>query len=58
MPLLVEASPDHPSFHFVTFSLPGYGFSDAPTKQGFAMAQYAEVNILSENIPIKSHNVA
>jgi pimeloyl-ACP methyl ester carboxylesterase len=41
--LLVESSPDHPSFHVVAFSLPGYGFSEAPKKKGFADAQMAEV---------------
>ncbi|KAG6900645.1 hypothetical protein C0993_006749 [Termitomyces sp. T159_Od127] len=43
LPLLVEASPDHPSFHVVAISLPGYGFSSAPSKKGFEIAQYAEV---------------
>ncbi|TFK73181.1 alpha/beta-hydrolase [Pluteus cervinus] len=43
IPLLVEESPDHPSFHVVALSLPGFGFSTAPTKKGFKMQQYAEV---------------
>jgi pimeloyl-ACP methyl ester carboxylesterase len=43
LPLLVEESPKHPSFHVVAISLPGYGFSEAPTKRGFAIDQYAEV---------------
>ncbi|CAA7258511.1 unnamed protein product [Cyclocybe aegerita] len=43
LPLLTQASPDHPSFHVVAFSLPGYGFSTAPKKKGFDIAQYAEV---------------
>ncbi|KZP18593.1 alpha/beta-hydrolase [Athelia psychrophila] len=43
LPLLTDPSPDHPSFHVVTFSLPGYGFSEAPNKKGFYRAQYAEV---------------
>ncbi|KAL0958924.1 hypothetical protein HGRIS_014240 [Hohenbuehelia grisea] len=43
LPLLTAASPDHPSFHVVAFSLPGYGFSEAPTKKGFRLQQYAEV---------------
>jgi len=42
-PLLTASSPDHPSFHVVALSLPGYGFSEAPRKQGFAVKQYAEV---------------
>ncbi|KAF8957259.1 Alpha/Beta hydrolase protein [Flammula alnicola] len=42
LPLLTEASPDHPSFHVVAFSLPGYGFSDAPRTKGFQISQYAE----------------
>ncbi|KAF8968915.1 Alpha/Beta hydrolase protein [Flammula alnicola] len=43
LPLLVEASPEHPSFHVVALSLPGYGFSEAPKKKGFALAQFAEL---------------
>ena len=43
LPLLVASAPDHPSFHVVAFSLPGYGFSEAPKKKGFAIPQYAEV---------------
>ena len=43
LPLLVEASPEHPSFHVVAVSLPGYGFSEAPKKKGFGSTQYAEV---------------
>ena len=31
----------------VAISLPGYGFSEAPHKQGFAVKQYAEVILLS-----------
>ncbi|KAF8872229.1 Alpha/Beta hydrolase protein [Infundibulicybe gibba] len=42
IPLLIQASPDHPSFHVVVPSLPGYGFSTAPTKKGFSLSQYAE----------------
>lgn len=41
--MLVEASPDHPNFDIVAFSLPGYAFSEAPKKRGFALDQYAEV---------------
>ncbi|KAF9242603.1 Alpha/Beta hydrolase protein [Melanogaster broomeanus] len=43
LPLLTTVSLEHPSFHVVALSLPGYGFSEAPRKQGFAQAQYAEV---------------
>ncbi|KAH0836781.1 Alpha/Beta hydrolase protein [Lanmaoa asiatica] len=43
LPLLTASSPDHPSFHVVALSLPGYGFSEAPRKQGFSVKQYAEV---------------
>ncbi|KAF8631039.1 hypothetical protein AX15_002647 [Amanita polypyramis BW_CC] len=43
LPLLTQASSDHPSFHVVALSLPGYGFSTAPTKKGFALSQYAEL---------------
>ncbi|KAF5372858.1 hypothetical protein D9758_001447 [Tetrapyrgos nigripes] len=45
LPSLVETSEDgsFPSFHVVTFSLPGYGFSEGARKPGFAAKQYAEV---------------
>ncbi|EAU86115.1 epoxide hydrolase [Coprinopsis cinerea okayama7 len=33
---------EHPSFHVVALSLPGYGFSEAPKKKGFEVAQMAE----------------
>ncbi|PPR02084.1 hypothetical protein CVT24_011218 [Panaeolus cyanescens] len=44
LPLLITASPDgsFPSFHVVAPSLPGFGFSDAPTRTGFGAEQYAE----------------
>ncbi|KAF9453152.1 alpha/beta-hydrolase [Macrolepiota fuliginosa MF-IS2] len=44
LPLLVQDSPEHPSFHVVAISLPGFGFSEAPKKRGFAIGQYAEVS--------------
>ncbi|KAF9017002.1 alpha/beta-hydrolase [Hymenopellis radicata] len=43
LPLLTAVSPEHPSFHVVAMSLPGFGFSQAPSKKGFRIAQYAEV---------------
>ncbi|KAF5373139.1 hypothetical protein D9758_001462 [Tetrapyrgos nigripes] len=45
LPLLVQTSEngDFPSFHVVAFSLPGYGFSEAPKKSGFAAKHYAEI---------------
>jgi hypothetical protein len=43
LPLLTESSLEHPSFHVVALSLPGFGFSDPPTKKGFNLPQYAEV---------------
>jgi pimeloyl-ACP methyl ester carboxylesterase len=43
LPLLLQSSPQFPSFHVVTFSLPGFGFSEGPRKPGFAAEQYAEV---------------
>ncbi|TFK24938.1 epoxide hydrolase [Coprinopsis marcescibilis] len=43
LPLLVEESPEHPSFHVVAISLPGYGFSEAPKKRGFEANQMAEI---------------
>jgi hypothetical protein len=41
--MLTEVSPEHPSFHVVALSLPGFGFSQAPRKMGFTIALYAEV---------------
>lgn len=46
LPLLTASSEKHPSFHVVAFSLPGYGFSEAPKKKGFSVAQFAEVSRL------------
>ncbi|KAH9891977.1 alpha/beta-hydrolase [Cubamyces lactineus] len=43
LPLLTAKSADHPSFHVVAPSLPGFGFSEAPKRSGFAGRQYAEV---------------
>ncbi|KAI0079171.1 alpha/beta-hydrolase [Panus rudis PR-1116 ss-1] len=43
LPLLTAVSPDQPSFHVVAYSLPGFGFSDAPRTPGFSIKQYAEV---------------
>ncbi|KAH9891956.1 alpha/beta-hydrolase [Cubamyces lactineus] len=43
LPILTSCSPDHPSFHVVAPSLPGFGFSEAPSKPGFGGPQYAEV---------------
>ncbi|KAJ7505821.1 Alpha/Beta hydrolase protein [Mycena galericulata] len=42
-PLLTRSSPDHPSFPLVALSLPGYGFSEAPSRKKFGLDQYAEV---------------
>ncbi|KAJ3475637.1 hypothetical protein NLI96_g11708 [Meripilus lineatus] len=42
LPLLAHSSPEHPSFHVVAFSLPGFGFSETPKGKGFAISQYAE----------------
>ncbi|KAG1848773.1 Alpha/Beta hydrolase protein [Suillus subalutaceus] len=43
LPLLTASTAEHPSFHVVALSLPGFGFSEAPHKQGFGINQYAEV---------------
>ncbi|KUJ19127.1 alpha/beta-hydrolase [Mollisia scopiformis] len=40
LPLL--AQPNGPAFHIVAPSLPNFGFSQGPSKRGFASAQYAE----------------
>ena len=44
LPLLTAASADHPSFHVVAISLPGYAFSSAPKKKGFDVNKYAEIS--------------
>ncbi|EIM85901.1 alpha/beta-hydrolase [Stereum hirsutum FP-91666 SS1] len=43
IPLLTASHPDHPSFHLVAISLPGYGFSEAPHRKGFTGECYAEI---------------
>ena len=43
LPLLTKSSKRRPSFHVVALSLPGFGFSEAPTKKGFHAFKYAEV---------------
>ena len=52
LPLLIQSSPEHPSFHVVALSLPGYGFSEASEKRGFAVSQYAEVRIEGGQFPM------
>ncbi|KAH9925905.1 epoxide hydrolase [Epithele typhae] len=42
LPLLTSASPDHPSFHVVAPSLPGFVFSEGAHKPGFNGWKYAE----------------
>jgi len=44
LPLLIEASADHPSFHVVAPSLPGYAWSEGVRKKGFHGKHYAEVS--------------
>ena len=44
LPLLTAKSAEHPSFHVVALSLPGFGFSQAPKKTGFGPRQYAKVS--------------
>ncbi|KAJ3485846.1 hypothetical protein NLI96_g4677 [Meripilus lineatus] len=53
LPLLVDSKSDGPSFHVVALSLPGYGFSEAPKKKGFAGAQYAEVSNVLPKVKVK-----
>jgi pimeloyl-ACP methyl ester carboxylesterase len=48
LPLLTAPSAEHPSFHVVAPSLPGFGFSEYTTKTGFGLAEYAEVNALQD----------
>lgn len=47
LPILTAVSSDHPSFHGVALSLPGFGFSEAPEKKGFAGPRFAEVCTLN-----------
>ncbi|KAI9512130.1 alpha/beta-hydrolase [Russula earlei] len=42
LPILTATEPGHPSFHVVAPSLPGCAWSDAPSKRGFRVKQYAE----------------
>ncbi|KAI1794410.1 epoxide hydrolase [Ganoderma leucocontextum] len=43
LPLLTAGGEDHPSFHVVAPSLPGFGFSEAPNEPGFKGPKYAEL---------------
>ncbi|KAI9450496.1 alpha/beta-hydrolase [Russula earlei] len=43
LPLLTAASSDHPSFHVVAPSLPGYAWSEGVRKKGFRAKHYAEL---------------
>ncbi|KAK4185301.1 alpha/beta-hydrolase [Podospora australis] len=43
LPLLTDPEDDsQPAFHVIAPSLPGFGFSSAPTKPGFGIVHYAE----------------
>jgi hypothetical protein len=43
LPSLTANVLGQPSFHVVTFSLPGTGFSEGVKKKGFELPQYAKV---------------
>ncbi|KAH8982021.1 Alpha/Beta hydrolase protein [Lactarius akahatsu] len=43
LPLLTAVSADHPSFHVVAPSLPGYAWSEGVLEKGFREKHYAEV---------------
>ncbi|KAH9018204.1 Alpha/Beta hydrolase protein [Lactarius deliciosus] len=43
LPLLTAVSADHPSFHVVAPSLPGYAWSEAVLEKGFRAKHYAEL---------------
>ena len=47
LPLLTAASPNHPSFHVVAPSLPGFAWSEGARKKGFCPEHYAEVRAIS-----------
>ena len=44
LPLLTAGSADHPSFHVVAPSLPGYAWSEGVLEKGFQAKNYAEVS--------------
>jgi hypothetical protein len=46
LPLLTAASIDHPSFHVVAPSLPGYAWSEGVLEKGFQARHYAEVSLI------------
>jgi hypothetical protein len=43
LPLLTAGSADHPSFHVVAPSLPGYAWSEGVLEKGFHAERYAEL---------------
>ncbi|KAH9037747.1 alpha/beta-hydrolase, partial [Lactarius hengduanensis] len=43
LPLLTSVSADHPSFHVVAPSLPGYAWSEGALEKGFNAKHYAEL---------------
>ncbi|KAI9431832.1 alpha/beta-hydrolase [Lactarius psammicola] len=43
LPLLTAVSADHPSFHVVAPSLPGYAWSEGVSEKGFHAEHYAEL---------------
>lgn len=57
LPLLTQASSEHPNFHVVAVGLPGFGFSTAPKRKGFGLVQYAEVAIAHRVYSFHSHDV-
>jgi hypothetical protein len=44
LPLLTAGSVDHPSFHVVAPSIPGYAWSEGVLEKGFHAEHYAKVN--------------
>jgi hypothetical protein len=59
LPLLTVTGAGHPSFHVVAPSLPGYAWSQAPSKRGFRPAHYAEVRTqyLTNPVPSRTYNL-
>jgi hypothetical protein len=51
LPLLTAAEAEHPSFHVVAPSLPGFAWSEAASKRGFDSRQYAEVRTPNNLVP-------
>ncbi|KAH9974905.1 Alpha/Beta hydrolase protein [Lactifluus volemus] len=50
LPLLTGSSPEHPSFHVVAPSLPGFAWSQGVLKKGFHGKHYAELTLITASL--------